>query len=179
MKTFVICALIIAIPSIIVFIFAGLLKHLANKELKHAQELLNTFTKARHFDVKVASTEILMGWTVLMLVPTDGKTGFYLKTTRRDLKEGDILHCTEIPDHPERAELLKGSQIKPDDSGFMVFQDDYNRLINKIRTQQSEGNSFLAFRQRLLEQWLIKILPACIGISVIVFFVLRKAANTD
>lgn len=168
MKTFLICALIIVIPAAVMFLIAGLMRAHAEKMRKHAEELRSVFSKARHFQAKIANTEILMGWTVLTLVPTDGKTGFYLKTTRRDAKEGEIIRCAEIPEHPERAVLLKSAQIKPDESGLMIFENDYERLMQKIQQEASEGGTFMMFRQHVLQIWLLKVLPICIVLCIIV-----------
>jgi len=175
MKTFIICVVIVLIPSVICWLICAGLNKAAKNCKQHAQQLIAAFSKARHFDAKVASTEILMGWTVLMLVPTDGKTtGFYLKTTRRDIKEGAVFSCTEIPEHPEREFVLKNAQIKPDDSGLMIFTSDYERMMGKIRQEEAEGNQFLHFRQRVQMFWWFAVLPVCAIICVILFIVRRN-----
>lgn len=174
MKTIIICAVIILIPAVIIGLICMALKKAADKMNRHAQELIDTFSKARKFDAKVASTEILMGWTVVMLVPTDGKTGFYLKTTRRDIKEGDMFSCTELPEHPEREFVLKNSQIKPDDSGLMVFTSDYERMMAKIREENADSKHMLYLRQHFqLIRWFV-VFPVTVIICLIVYFVRKK-----
>lgn len=167
MKTIIICAVIILIPSLICWLICAGLKATATKLRSHAQELQKAFSNSRTFDAKVASTEILMGWTVVMLIPTDGKTGFYLKTTRRDIKEGTVFSCTEIPEHPEREFVLKNAQVKPDDSGHFIFTSDYQRMMAKIKQEEHEGNQFLLFRRRVQLFWLFAVMPVCIIICVI------------
>ena len=174
MKTIMICALIILIPSSVFWLIAGALKRTGNKMKKHAQELVDVFSKARRFDAKVASTEVLMGWTVIMLIPTDGQTGFYLKSTRRDIKEGEVFSCTEIPEHPERDFVLKNSQVKPDDSGHIIFTSDYERMMNKIKAETADGNHLLYVRGHVLTFWMFVILPICLIICVILYFVRRN-----
>lgn len=167
MKWMIVLAVVILIvPSLIWYLICRLLIRYGQNEMRIADDKLARIEPRRMFNARISHREIINVWTVLMLTPTDGGSGFYLKTTNRDLKEGDTVGVAEMEELPDLAELLRSAQVRADDEhGHFIFAEDYRRLEGRVRQQRREAELMALFGQRLQLRGLAVILPVCLVIA--------------
>ncbi|MBQ5334529.1 MAG: hypothetical protein J6Z45_01130 [Oscillospiraceae bacterium] len=140
-------------------------------DVKSADENLALIEPRRVFSATVSNREIINVWTVLMLTPTDGSTGFYLKTTNRALKEGDTVGIVEMEELTDLKELLRSAQIHADDEhGHFIFAEDHSRLAGKLSQKRREGETLIALGQAMQLRGLLLILPVCAVIAGVLIF---------
>lgn len=167
----ILALMILILPSLIWSAICNVLIRSGSNDIKAADEKLALIEPRRVFPAIVSNREIINVWTVLMLTPKDGSTGFYLKTVNRELKEGDTVEIVEMEELTDLAELLRSAQIHADDEhGHFIFAEDYHRLEGKIRTQRREAETLVALGQAMKARGLVVIIPVCLVIAGAFFY---------
>lgn len=172
MKWKIILALCILVgPALIWSAICSWLIRYGERGVKEADGKLSRIEPRKRFSAKISHREIINVWTVLMLTPEDGGTGFYLKTTNRNLQEGDTVGVVEMEELTDLAELLRSAQVRADDEhGHFIFAEDYSRLESRIRQQRKESEMLVSFGELFKARGLALILPVCIVIAGILLF---------
>lgn len=171
-KWIFIALLILVIPSVIWCLISGAIIRYGQREITAVDDKIRKMQPVKRFTATVVSTEILGGWSVLMCKPDDGSEGFYLKTTDRSIKPDKRLGIVQIDDFPEKDEVMRSSQVRPDEEfGTRIPDFDYERVMNKLQGDISSGKYFVHLGSWLMKVGLLIIVPVCliIGIALIVY----------
>ena len=171
-KWILIALMILAIPTVIWCTISGAVIRYGQREINAVNEKIKHMQPVKRFTATVVSTEILGGWSVLMCKPDDGSEGFYLKTTNRSIKPDTRLGIVQIDNFPEKDEVLRSSQVRPDEEfGTRIPDYDYDRVMSKLQGDISSGRYFLHLGSWLMKVGLLIIVPVCliIGITLIVW----------
>ena len=160
---------VLILPALIWSRICGLLIRSGERGVKEADDTLIRIEPRRSFSATVSNREIINVWTVLMLTPNDGSTGFYLKTTNRQIKEGDTVGVVEMEELTDLAELLRSAQVHADDEhGHFIFAEDYQRLVGKVHTKRRESETVAAMGRAIKYRGLLAIVPVCVILAGIV-----------
>lgn len=135
---YVLVLCIVILPAAVWYGICALLRRSLAVNAKKNEEMLGYLEDAEVFDAAVTATEILRGWNVLTLSP-EGRSGFYLKTARRDIKPGLHMRAVYLKEFPGKDELLRSAQVFPDDSGHYITLEDYSRVRAKLQGEHSHA----------------------------------------
>jgi hypothetical protein len=167
-KGILIALVILVILTVIWCMISGSLIRYGQREINAVNEKISKMKAVKRFTATVVSTEILSGWSVLMCKPDDGSEGFYLKTTNRSITPNTRLGFVQFDDFPEKDEVLRSSQVRPDEEfGKRIPDYDYDRVISKLQGDISSGRYFIH-----LGSWLMKV---GMIIAVLIFVILMIA----